>query len=139
PPFKLPPKSSLKLKYLRVSLTRRWLNGMILKFPGWTLPGFKAGFYSTGSSTSNDGIAPLIPSSFIAIKELEIEGSWSDDDSQDLYALLHSPGSATFGPFTISNQGSVLGSFDGSKLTIPGISILAWYCNILPPAPPVDG
>ena len=130
------PAASLKFDYLQVSITRRWLNGLILQFPGWSLPGLPAGFFSNGSSQNNDGKIPLLPMSFIAIKNLKIIGNWSSDEANEIYRRFNSPGSATFGPFTLSAFGTSLGTFDGSTLSIPGISILAWYCSVFPVLPP---
>lgn len=130
------PAASLKFDYLHVSITRRWLNGLILRFPGWSLPGFPAGFFSNGMLEQNSGKVPLLPTSFIAIKNLNIVGSWSAAEADEIYRRLNSRGSATFGPFTLSAFGNSLGSFDGSTLSIPGISILAWYCSVLPLLPP---
>lgn len=134
-----PSPASLKLKYIRVSITRRWLNGLLLRLPGWSVQGFDAGYFSTGTKQKNSGIAPLLPTSFVAVKDLEITGSWNNDDGDDLQKRLLGMGPATFGPFTLANNGSSLGSFDGSTLRIPGIAILAWYCNVMPPLPPVSG
>lgn len=136
PPPPPKPAKLLEVEYLTVSISRRWLNALLLQFPGWSLPGFPAGYFSNGNETGNTGITPLLPVSFIAIRNLSISGVWTDAEADDLYSRLQGKGSSTFGPFTLSAFGQSLASFDGSTLEIPGTSILAWYCRLLPMLPP---
>jgi len=57
--------SNLKLKLLEVSILRNWLDMTLFQTSGWILDGQKKGYVSSGTIINNDGILPLIPTTFI--------------------------------------------------------------------------
>jgi len=123
-------------RYTRVTIQRPWIDHTLFHLPGWSLGGIDKGSISTGQADNNPGMMPLLPLSFIAVKDVVINGSWSDSDKQSANAAVAGNAVASFGPMTISGGGAEASSFDGSSLKVPGIQIIAWICQVLPVLPP---
>jgi hypothetical protein len=129
------PHIGASFKFIRVGLQRGWLDTTLLHLPGWTIDGLTAGAISNGRSDTNPGMLPLLPTGFIAIKDLTISGAWSAADQQATQAALSSSSTASFGPITLAAGGASLGAFNGATLSVPGIQIIAWTCATVPLAP----
>jgi hypothetical protein len=140
PPVQGQPVTTSRLKatfkFLRVEIKRPWVNTTLLHLPGWSIDGIAAGAISNGKTDNNPGMLPLLPIAFIAVKDINISGSWSDSDRQAAGAALAGGTNASFGPFTLSANGSPAGTFNASSLVVPGIQIIAWICNVIPLLPP---
>lgn len=119
------PKFTMSFDYCIVRLRRPWLSGDLLATPGWYIPGANRGDYASGGPTSTGSFA-VLPTAFIAVKNLVIDAAWSDSD-----AAARANASA-FGPF------SLLGPLADDKNAIhcPGLQIIAWICSLQPPLPP---
>ena len=126
---------SASFRYMRVGIQRPWLDSSLFHLPGWSIDGLPAGCISNGQAANNPGMLPLLPLSFIAVKDVTINGSWSDADKKTASTALASDSVASFGPFTL-HGGAGGGSFDGSSLKIPGIQVIAWICQVTPKLPP---
>lgn len=139
PPATVAPVTSTKLaaslRYIRVQLHRPWMDTTLFRLPGWSIPGVPAAFFSTGEAANNAGLLPLLPVGFIAVRDVRITGAWSDADRRSASQAVQATGPAAFGPFAIRSGGQQ-SSFDGSTLTIPGIQIIAWTCQVMPKSPP---
>jgi hypothetical protein len=116
---------SISFKYCRVNIDRSWLKLALLKMKSWYMFGTSAGEYSTGSSSDNPGMFPLLPTSFIAIRDLKITANWSQEDRQNL------------------DQATALGFFDirdatlnANTLEVKGLQILGWISTLMPQLPP---
>ncbi len=126
---------SATFRYMRVGIQRPWLDSSLFHLPGWSIDGLPAGSISNGQAANNPGMLPLLPLSFIAVKDVVINGSWSDADKKTASAAVAGDSVSTFGPFTL-NGGAGGGSFDGATLKIPGIQVIAWICQVTPKLPP---
>lgn len=118
---------SISFEHCIVTLTRPWYPQDFLTLRDWYVPGFFAGDVSHATGAADTGLLPLLPTGFVAIRNLSIRAAWSD---QDRAAAQQS---AAFGPFSLQGR-----SFDaaGGTLTCPGIQIIGWFLTPLPVLPP---
>jgi hypothetical protein len=123
-------------KFQRVNIERTWLNALLFALPGWHLEGLPAGWISNGKfDVSNSGVCPAIPSAFVAIKELAIEGKWDELDRTRAERAAKGDEAAALGPFLLSAGGHTP-SFEDDVLKVPGIQIAAWLVSVVPMTPP---
>lgn len=93
----------------------------------WYMYGTKAGEYSNGSGLDNPGMFPLLPTSFIVIRDLKITANWSNDDRQNL-------GQATaLGFFDIRDS-----TLNQNTLEVKGLQVLCWLSTVMPQLPPAS-
>lgn len=116
----------ISFRFCVVNITRSWLNAALLNVKNWYLAGSKAGDYSTGTIENNPGMFPLLPTAFIAIRDLKITAKW---DQQD---LSNAAQAKSFGPFDLRS-----GSFSNNALEAKGLQIIAWLSRLNPMLPPL--
>jgi hypothetical protein len=119
------PEFTMSFEYCLVQLRRPWLSGDLLATPGWIVSGMHCGDYASGES-ANTGPLAVIPTAFIAIKNLVIDAAWSDSD------LAARANATAFGPFSLLG----LSTNDKSAMQCPGLQIIAWICSLQPQLPP---
>lgn len=118
---------SISFNYCRVNIDRPWMNLAVLSMPNWYCYGSNAFLFSNGSATDNPGTFPLLPTSFIVVKNLRITANWSAEDKANIN------NGVAFGPFDIRN-----GSLNQNTLEIPGMQIIAFISKVMPPLAPVN-
>lgn len=133
----------ISFRCCRVNFNRPWLLKSILEITGWTLPGQSPGSLSNGTLQDNGGIFPLLPISFIAIRDLKIQANWGEADRKIADQAIASDNPIGFGPFALSGRYAESGkgyksSFDGVTITSPGLQILGWINLVIPYTPPGD-
>jgi hypothetical protein len=121
---------TLSFKYALVNIDRPWWVGNVLQLSDWYVPGLPANYFSDGKDEENQGKAPVLPVAFIAVRELAITGSWSDSDQAVMDRSLR------LGPFSLAGR-TIERSSTSVSLTVPGIQIVAWLGQTLPPCPPL--
>ena len=118
----------MSFDYCLVQMRRPWFSEDLLALPGWYLPNMRNGDYASGPPV-NTGAFARIPTAFIAVKNLVIEGQWSDAD------VAAGANSASFGPFSLLvSPGDQAQAKTG--LIAPGVQIIAWICDAQPQLPP---
>ncbi|GJJ03259.1 hypothetical protein RugamoR64_37970 [Duganella rhizosphaerae] len=118
---------SISFRYCRVNIDRGWFKLALLKMKNWYMYGTKAGEYSNGSGLDNPGMFPLLPTSFIVIRDLKITANWSNDDRQNL-------GQATaLGFFDIRDS-----TLNQNTLEVKGLQVLCWLSTVMPQLPPAS-
>lgn len=118
---------SISFKYCRVNIDRSWFKLALLRMKNWYMYGTKLGEYSNGSGTDNPGMFPLLPTSFIVIRDLKITANWSNDDRQNL-------GQATaLGFFDIRDA-----TLNQNTLEVKGLQVLCWLSTVMPQLPPMS-
>ncbi len=142
-------KDTKKLKvtfsFCRIQINRGWYNNLLFSMGGWNLGNqYEAGGLSNG--TKNQQLTtpfPLLPTSFIAVRDLKITADFSHEDSSLVQSKLDTKASFGWGPFALSgsySQGSVdkkfNSNFDGSTISNDGLQIIGWINNIVPFCPP---
>lgn len=128
PPRPASPATSgfkVSFKYCRVNIERPWLKLALLNTKNWWMFDTRDGEYSTGASDSNAGIFPLLSTSFIAIRDLQITASWQREDRTNLR------NAASFGFFDLSGA-----TVSNDTLQVKGLQVIAWICNVMPKLPP---
>ncbi len=134
---------SVSFKWGRVEIQRPWLNAALLSLSGWSVAGRAPGAFSTGTVDDNDGIFPLLPTSFIVARDIQISGNWGESDYHYAMRATEHNASGGWGPFRLSGSYSERSSsrtfrsqFDGTTISVPGIQIIAWINSVLPYSPP---
>lgn len=131
----------ISFSYCRVAINRQWMMNSLLKLGGWSIPGQASGSLSTGSVDNNSGLFPIMPTAFIAVRNLQIKAAWGRKDKEIAAMCASSSQPIGFGPFALSGKyaesgNSYASSFDGVTLSAPGLQILGWINQITPYAPP---
>ena len=118
-------KFTMSFDYCLVQLWRPWLSGDLLATTSWYVPGAHRGDYASGVP-ANTGPFAVLPTAFIAIKNLVIDGAWSENDA------AARANAAAFGPFSLLGRSID----DKNAIHCPGIQIIAWICSVQPQLPP---
>ena len=137
----------ISFRFCRVAIRRPWLMLSVLRLQGWHFTGQPAGSFSTGRVDSNPGSFPLLPTAFIAVRDLQISGTWSKRDRAIAeLAAAGTGGTVAFGPFALSGKygtdqagAAYNAQFDGKTLTAKGLQILGWINQVVPFSPPTAG
>ncbi|TPQ18832.1 hypothetical protein [Streptomyces sporangiiformans] len=137
---------TISFRYGRVEVRRRWLDTALASLHGWSTAGRRPGDYSTGQVDKNEGVFPLLTTSFIVARDIKISGNWSTSDLQFASQATSAGASVGWGPFSLSGSYSNSSStrrfastFDGTTITVPGAQIIAWLSSVVPYSPPTDG
>ena len=117
----------ISFRFCVVNINRGWYKAALLNNKNWYLAGSKAGGYSKGTIENNLGMFPLLPTAFIAIRDLRITAKW---DHQD---LSNAAQAKSFGPFDLRD-----GSFSNNSLEAKGLQIIAWLTQLNPILPPLS-
>lgn len=113
-------------KHLLVSISRGWLDDGLFATRGWSIPGMPSGAMSNGRKEANPGSFPLLTTSFVLVKELDIRGKWTESDSQHASQIAAA----------LSNAGGTHAAFDGKHFSVPGTMLIGWTSTLLPLCPP---
>jgi hypothetical protein len=137
----------VRFKFARINLRRSWLDTSLFSLGGWALAGRHRNDLSTGSLTGNTGIFPLLPTSIIIARDLQISATWSQSDVAFIRDRLAQKDLA-FGPFALagpyrrpraSAATLTTTSFDGVNITAPGLQVIGWMNKLVPACPPLNG
>lgn len=132
--------ANVSFRFLRVTLTRSWLNFTLFQTNGWSLPGQSSGFISSGNNQTNDGIFPLLPTGFVLGTEIAIEAdSWSSSDQQVITQAQAGQVGLSVGPFAIAPPPSPatrpLVKLQGTTLSSAALQIIGWISALVPSSP----
>ncbi len=117
---------AISFRYAQVTISRPWLKLALLTAGNWYIPGTAANAYATGTTIGNTGMFPLLPTSFIVIRNLRITANWSAEDRATAGKA------AALGPFSTAGA-----TFNQDTLEIPGLQVVAWLSRLMPPLPPL--
>jgi hypothetical protein len=112
---------SISFDYCIVNIRRPWLEDAFLSSNNWYVPGLTKGQLSSSDNTGN---LPALPVGFIAIRNLNIEAQWTDQD------IVNSRNATDFGPFEVRFNSMT------NKLSHDGIQIIGWMLQKMPDLPP---
>jgi hypothetical protein len=117
---------------------RPWLDATLFRLPRWNLGTMTAPIAGPG-----DALMPLIPISLVIVRDVEITGTWSKQDSAHIDTATSGSVSAGWGPFSVSGNYSHRSTNDRFSakrtqqgFTIPDIQIVGLVCSRVPPCPP---
>jgi len=135
----------VSFSYSKVDIDRPWLNALLFGLLGWHTTGAQKGGYSNGTKQQNNTLFPLLPVSFVAVRNLSITADWGRKDQDLITKRLAANASFGWGPFSLSGSyasGSTdktfKSEFDGRTISNNGLQILAWVCSVVPACPPED-
>ncbi len=134
----------ISFKYTRVEIDRPWFNGLLYDVNGWSLTGQKEGSISDGTKTQSGNMMPILPTAFIAIRNLKISAKWGKEDYELITSKLATKASFGWGPFRISGNYESSSSdmthttkFDGTTIESSGLQIIGWINTVLHKSPPL--
>jgi hypothetical protein len=135
-----------EFKYARVTIVRPWLNFLLFGVDGWKTQTYpKVGQLSNGTKNQPDSLFPLLPTSFVAVRDLKISADWGKEDMDAIQSKLSAKASFGWGPFSVSGGYSKDSStkkfaseFDGTTISNPGLQIIGWVCSVVPNCPPKE-
>jgi len=135
---------SVSFKFARVSIDRPWMNFELFSLNGWSLGGYDPGGLSNGSREQTlKAPFPLLSTSFIAVRDLQISADWGHEDSSYVSSSLKTSASVGWGPFAVSGSYAhsstdkkFNSSFDGRTISNDGLQIIGWVNTITPFSPP---
>lgn len=136
----------ISFKYTLVTIRRPWMTFNLLGTKGWNLSNlYTKGQISNGSKIGqNNSVMPLLPTSFVVVKDVVISATWSKSD-WDLITSKTSGGAGFgIGPFSIGgtyasskSKETYSAALAAGKITVPGVQIIGFIGQILPYCPPV--
>lgn len=138
--------SDLKIsfKYTRVEIDRPWMNQLLYDVGGWSIgkAGGK-GSISNGTKVQDEKMMPILPTAFIAVRDLEITAKWGKEDYDLITSKLETKASFGWGPFRVSGNYESSSrdmthttKFDGTTIKSDGLQIVGWINTVLHESPP---
>jgi hypothetical protein len=133
----------VSFRYARINIERPWMNPMIFDLPGWTYKPLGKGGISSGNPARADGtLMTIVPTAFIAVRDLRITARWSQQESNLIKQATSGSSRFGWGPFSVGGSYSSNSSeyhfkseFDGRTLSAPGLQIMAFIGTVIPLAP----
>ena len=113
----------IDFEYCLVSIDRPWLLSTFFYNKSWYLPRIAKGELS---QPGKSGGLTSMPVAFLAVRNLNIEASWSQVD------IDNAKNASDFGPFEVNSE------IINNKLSHPGTQIIGWVLERLPVLPPND-
>lgn len=130
---------SVQLRCLQVELTRPWLDYTIFRMNDWYLQGQPAGLCSTGSTTANDGILPLLPTSVLIGMDTTLTAQWSAVDKSLMDAAVAANEFLALGPFVLqSGAVAAPAQFDADAAIAASpqtLFVVGWISALVPLSP----
>lgn len=135
---------SASYQYALVTIRRPWMMPMLFGMPGWNTDAYPKGTISSGSRLHQENTKfPLLPQSFMVIKNLNITGGFSSAELDEASHQVDAGASVGWGPFSISGSyshgsqsKSAKGTVNSSGIHVPFVQIIGWTNAILPLSPP---
>jgi hypothetical protein len=140
------------LEYLRVRISRPWLDKDVFSFRFWTwlkTHGFV--YLSDGGNISANppvrpiGIMPFYPEEMIVVRNVKLTANFTATDNQIITSHMQAGASFGYGPFSISGSYSedtsevdTSATFDGATITITQPQIMAFLGDLMPQCPNPD-
>lgn len=114
---------SIMFEHCMVTLTRQWLPENLVLLRNWYMPGYAAGDISGCLGALDAGLMPVLPTAFVAMRNLRISAQSSEADTAALEEW------AAFEPFSLMGR-----TYDSASRTLscPGTQIIGWFCSALP-------
>lgn len=130
--------------YTLVTIRRPWLTYNLLGTKGWSLGNlYTRGKISNGTKANqSNSVMPLLPLSFVVVKDVWISASWSRTDWDLIKSRTGGGGGFAIGPFSISGSYAHSRSketfnsncVDGN-IWVPGVQIIGYISQVVPYCP----
>ena len=133
----------LEFEYALVTIDRPWLRFEVFGLPGWQVKNVAPGTYSRGQKSADASLLPLIPQSFVAVRNVKLTLDWDNQTRQQLLADLNGSIETAFGFLLLSGvynaatpPKSYKAHFNNDTLTFPDVQIIGWIHQVVPFSPP---
>jgi hypothetical protein len=144
--------SSISMDVIRIQIDRPWMEGWLFRSRGWDwAPGspLAGNLISDGATPPGSGnpniLMPYLPVGILVARNVKINGAIGSNDMTYHHDHTSVQGSAGWGPFSISGhyeedhtKQTFDATFSGNGITIPGMQIIGWYCEVLQKMPSRD-
>jgi hypothetical protein len=136
----------LRFKFGVVQVRRPWFDSTLLQLGGWSLgEAVPRGGISEGKLAGAEAkLMPLIVTSLIIAREIEVEADWTTEDYKHVEKSISGSTRVGWGPFQFSGSYSHSSSnttfnstHDGGVLKVPGLQAMAFVSSIMPYSPPL--
>lgn len=136
----------ISFSYTLVTIRRPWMTSNLLGTKGWNLGNlFSRGKVSAGGKANQgSSVMPLLPTSFVVVKDVVISASWSKSDMDLIKSKTSGGGGFAIGPFSIGgtyassrSKQTYSAAFTGGTIRVPGVQIIGVISQIVPLCPPV--
>lgn len=136
-------KFELRCKIGVIQVIRPWFDSFLFGLDAWSMNGVgPAGIAKGNLDGVDDCLLPLIPTAFVVARDIEITSGLSNVDQTYVEKHLAASASIGWGPFSVSGRYShdethetYQAHFEGGKLVLPGIQVIAWVTSVLPFSP----
>jgi 2-oxoglutarate dehydrogenase E2 component (dihydrolipoamide succinyltransferase) len=119
---------STSFEYCVVTIARPWVSSAFLSQSGWHVPGAAAASWALGKYDVAKQRFGYLPAKMVVVRNLKITARWSQEDLSRIEARA-----AALGPFLLLAH-----QFNSGTLSVPGMQILAWLCQVMPVLPPAS-
>lgn len=136
----------ISFAYTLVTIRRPWLTFNLLGTPGWNTGNlFPKAKVSNGTKKNQDAsVMPLLPTSFVVVKDVVISASWSKSDLDLIKSKTSGGGGFSIGPFSIGgtyassrSKETYAAAITGGTIRVPGVQIIGVISQVVPLSPPV--
>jgi hypothetical protein len=114
---------SISFDYCLVNIRRPWYEAVFINDKSWYIPTVPKGLVTSSSAA---GSFPLMPIGFVAIRNLNIEADWTEEDR------ANASRATSLGPFKVTTD------IVNNTLSHPGLQIIGWILQKMPDLPPND-
>jgi hypothetical protein len=133
----------LEAESLTVRLFRPWLNSAIFRMGNWWNDAYRQHQISNGKLQGNENSAiPLIANGFTVLRNMRLTANFTQEDRQIITEQLRAGVGLSIGPFCLGGryshsktESSFTTDTAGTTWNIPGLQIIAWISEIVPPSP----
>jgi hypothetical protein len=133
---------SIRFNAFEVVLRRPWLDPSLLSNGAIYLGGEPSGLYSSGQLNDNDGVMPLLSTSFYLATDVQIEADWSASDLQRLEQAQTNRTPLALGAFALAARFGARTAgltLKGDTVSSPLCQIVAWVSALTPLCPSMGG
>ncbi len=135
----------VSFKFCRVDVNRPWLNFSLCRVGNWSTTAYDKDKLSNGTKNQPSSPFPLMPTGFIAIKDLQISAQWGKKDQEAISKAISTKASFGWGPFAVSggyqsssSSKKFSSSFENNTIKTPGLQIIGWINTVVPACPPMS-
>jgi hypothetical protein len=136
----------LTAELILVQIKRPWFNPLLFSMKDWWMSPTPALGISNGTVEGpSDRLMPMIPTGFVVARNVSIAAEFSEQDKKFVADSIQAGASGGWGPFSVSGKyshstssESFAAKFDGGRLEMPGLQLVAWINSIIPPCPPLS-
>lgn len=136
----------ISFKYKRVMINRPWMDEILFVLGNWKIGSATAGAWSNGRFDDDNvkSVFPLLPHSFVIVKDLEITADFNTGDEKSFNDIKSGEKKTSWGPFSLSGpyrseekSKTFQSTYEGKTIRGPSQpQILGFFNKLVPCLPP---